>query len=168
MKYNITYIFLLIILISFTSCNSSTAEKKGTVRERPNVILITSDQQRKGALEVYGNDLMSTVNLSSLAEDGIVFDRAYTPHTTCTPSRCSILTGQYASTHGAYTIGTALPQDALKLTDILTANGYETYAVGKMHFTPVSTEGEFESPPNILNEEFWKNFDGPFFGFQHT
>jgi uncharacterized sulfatase len=37
-----------------------------------------------------------------------------------------------------------------------------------MHFSPVSTEGEFESPPNILDEEFWKSFNGPHYGFQHV
>jgi len=134
----------------------------------PNIILITSDQQRKGALGVYGNELIQTDHLDALAAEGMVFDRAYIPHTTCTPSRASILTGQYASTHGAYTIGTALPKDALKVTDVLVEHGYETYAVGKMHFTPVSTEGEFESTPNILDENFWEQFDGPYFGFQHA
>ena len=156
-------------LLLLTACkNPSAVRQKLSPDSVPNIILITSDQQRKGALGVYGNDLIHTVHLDALAADGIVFDRAYIPHTTCTPSRASILTGQYASTHGAYTIGTALPKDALKVTDVLVEHGYETYAVGKMHFTPVSTEGEFESTPNILDEAFWEKFDGPFFGFQHT
>lgn len=161
-------VFLLLLLLMLNSCNNFDRNKKESQNNKPNVILITSDQQRKGALEVYGNNLIQTPSLNSLAEDGIVFDRAYIPHPTCTPSRASILTGQYASKHGAYTIGTGLSEDALKLTDILTDNGYTTYAVGKMHFRPVSTEGEFESPPNILDEQFWKAFDGPFFGFQHV
>ena len=159
----------VLVLILLAGCNNPSAKRYQTKSwEKPNIILITSDQQRKGALGVYGNDLIQTLHLDALAAEGIVFDRAYIPHTTCTPSRASILTGQYASTHGAYTIGTALPADALKVTDVLVEHGYETYAVGKMHFTPVSTEGAFESTPNILDEAFWKQFDGPYFGFQHT
>jgi len=159
----------LLIVVFILSCNNDRHPySKTEENERPSILLITSDQQRKGALEVYGNELIGTPSLNSVAEDGIVFDRAYIPHTTCTPSRCSILTGQYASTHGAYTIGTTLSPGALKLTDILTSKGYETYAVGKMHFSPVSTEGAFESWPNIMDEEFWKQFDGPYYGFQHV
>jgi arylsulfatase A-like enzyme len=136
--------------------------------KKPNVIIITSDQQLKGTFAAYGSHLIKAASLKTLADDGIVFDRAYTPHPTCTPARSSILTGQYASVHGAYTIGTALPPNALKLTDILVDHGYETYGIGKMHFTPVSTEGGFESYPNIMDEDFWRNFDGPYYGFQHT
>ena len=159
----------MVVFFFFFSCNNDRNPGSKTEEiEKPYILLITSDQQRKGALEVYGNELIHTPVLNSLAEDGIVFDRAYIPHTTCTPSRCSILTGQYASTHGAYTIGTTLSPNALKVTDILTSNGYETYAVGKMHFSPVSTEGAFESSPNIMDEEFWKRFTGPFYGFQHV
>jgi uncharacterized sulfatase len=154
--------------LSLVSCKSKLAKTNGLSLKNPNVILITSDQQRKGSIGAYGNTLINTPALNSLADDGIVFERAYTPHPTCTPARASILTGQYGSTHGAYSIGTALPYDSHKVTDVLVENGYETYAVGKMHFRQVSTKGEFESVPNILDENFWRNFDGPHFGFQHV
>lgn len=133
----------------------------------PNILLITTDQQRKDSIGVYNPKLQTPV-LDSLAEDGMVFDRAYITHPTCTPSRASLLTGQYASTHGAYTIGTALPEDSIKLSDILLENGYETYFVGKPHFQQLSTEGSFECESKALNEDFWKEFQGPYYGFQHT
>ncbi|MCP5112910.1 MAG: sulfatase-like hydrolase/transferase [bacterium] len=132
-------------------------------------MLITSDQQRKDSLGVYDpNGAAISPNLDALAADGVVFDRAYTPHATCTPARASILSGQYASRHGAYTIGTTTPEDSLKVTDLLIAAGYRTYGIGKMHFQPVSTEGKFESPPRIFDEQFWRDFDGPYYGFQWT
>lgn len=160
-----------IITVGAAGCNGIGSSEIGADRNRhqkPNILLITSDQQRKDSLGVYSDGFAKTDKLDSLAADGVVFDRAYIPHATCTPSRASILTGQYASTHGAYTIGTALPYNSLKITDILVANGYETYAVGKMHFRPVSTPGEFESPPRILDQKFWEQFDGPYYGFQHN
>ena len=138
---------------------------------RPNILLITTDQQRKDSLGIYNTnpDLkINTQNIDGIAADGMIFDRGYIPHPTCTPSRASILTGQYASTHGAYTIGTALPTDCLKVTDLLKTHGYETYCIGKMHFQQVSTKGSFEGPPNIYDEQFWRHFQGPYYGFQHA
>ena len=62
-------------LLLLTACkNPSDVRKKPTPDSAPNIILITSDQQRKGALGVYGNDLIHTVHLDALAADGIVFD----------------------------------------------------------------------------------------------
>ncbi len=138
------------------------------MRARPNVLLITSDQQRKDSMAVYNPNLARTPHLDAVAADGVTFDRAYTPHPTCTPARASILSGQYASRHGAYTIGTTTPDDCLKITDLLAADGYRTYGVGKMHFQPVSTQGRFESPPRVFDEQFWREFDGPYYGFQWT
>lgn len=117
---------------------------------------------------VYHSGNNRTPHLDALGRDGIVFDRAYTTHPTCTPARSSILAGQYASRHGAYTIGTTLPETCMKFTDHLSSAGYKIYAVGKMHFQPVSTEGRFESTPKILDEQFWREFDGPYYGFQWT
>jgi hypothetical protein len=53
------------------------------------VLLITSDQQRKDSLSTY-NPAGGVISphLDALATDGVVFDRAYTPHATCTPERC--------------------------------------------------------------------------------
>lgn len=135
--------------------------------QRPNILLITTDQQRKDSIGVYNPKLQTPV-LDSLAEDGMVFDRAYIAHPTCTPSRATLLTGQYASTHGAYTIGTALSEDSIKLSDLLSDNGYETYFTGKPHFQQLSTEGSFECESKSTDEAFWKNFRGPYYGFQHT
>jgi uncharacterized sulfatase len=137
-------------------------------RRKPNILLITSDQQRKDSMGVYNPGGARTPNLDKLAADGVVFTRAYTPHATCTPARASILTGQYASRHGAYTIGTTTPENCLKLSSLLSAAGYHTCAAGKMHFQPVSTVGRFESPPRIMDERFWRDFDGPYYGFQWT
>ncbi len=136
--------------------------------KRPNILLITSDQQRKDSMGVYHTGNNRTPNLDALGRDGVVYDRMYVAHPTCTPSRATILTGQYASRHGAYTIGTTLAENCVKFSDHLNAAGYKTYAVGKMHFQPVSTEGRFEAPPRIFDEQFWREFDGPYYGFQWT
>lgn len=135
--------------------------------KRPNILFITSDQQRKDSLGVY-NSKLSTPVLDALAKDGVVFDRAYIAHPTCTPSRATLLTGQYGSSHGAYTIGTALSEDAPTLSGQLADNGYETYLVGKPHFQQLTTEGSFECASKAMDEAFWAGFNGPYYGFQNT
>ncbi len=78
--------------------------------QRPNILLITSDQQHWNTLG-RANPEIHTPNLDRLAEQGTTFTRAYVPNPTCTPTRASIITGQYPSQHGAYSLGTKLMED---------------------------------------------------------
>ena len=60
--------------------------------KRPNILLITSDEQRADAVG-WADPRIRTPHLDALAGRGIVFDRAYTVNPVCTPARCSMLTG---------------------------------------------------------------------------
>ncbi|RYG68789.1 sulfatase, partial [bacterium] len=73
--------------------------------QRPNILLITSDQQHFDMLG-FLNSKLQTPALDRLAREGTYFPRAYCTNPTCTPSRSSIITGQYPSWHGAWTLGT--------------------------------------------------------------
>ncbi|MFO7898067.1 MAG: sulfatase-like hydrolase/transferase [Planctomycetota bacterium] len=137
--------------------------------ERPNILLITSDQQHWNTLGVF-NDEIETPNLDRLAADGVAFTRAYTTNPTCTPARASLITGQYPSQHGAYALGTKLPEDAHTVGEDFGAAGYRTALVGKAHFQPVRGSDEFrsiESVPLMQDLGFWRDFHGPFYGFEH-
>lgn len=138
--------------------------------KRPNILLITSDQQHYSMLGAV-NPKLKTSNLDSLAEDGMLFDRAYCPNPTCTPSRSSILTGMYPSQHGAWSLGTKLPEATPTLSRFLQDNGYETALVGKAHFQPVRSTEEYpslEAPPTLYDLDFWRNFSDDFYGFGHV
>lgn len=135
--------------------------------KKPNIILITSDQQRKDSLGSY-NENICTDTLDALAKDGLVMERAYITHPTCTPSRASILTGQMASKHGAYTIGTALSEDAVKFSDFLKSADYDTCFIGKPHFQHLSDPSSFEWSGRAADEAFWSNYEGGYFGFDKT
>ncbi len=141
--------------------------------QRPlNVLVITSDQQRWDALGVY-NDRIRTPNLDTLARRGVVCDHAYTPNPVCTPARVSLLTGEYPSRHGCYTIGTSLPEDYPTVPARLAEAGYFTALCGKAHFQRCTNEpddapGTFESPPHIYDQDFFDRWSGPYYGFQHA
>jgi uncharacterized sulfatase len=135
----------------------------------PNVLLITSDQQHWSTIGVLNKEI-KTPNLDRLAAGGTLFDRAYCPNPTCTPSRSSIITGQYPSQHGARSLGTKLLEDRHTLGDDLQKAGYRTALIGKAHFQPLRGTDEFvslESYPLLQDLSYWQNHHGPFYGFEH-
>lgn len=137
--------------------------------KRPNILLITSDQQHYSMLGSV-NPKLKTPNLDRLAAEGAMCTRAYCPNPTCTPSRSSILTGMYPSHHGAWTLGTKLPETMPTLNDPLHDQGYQTALIGKAHFQPLASTPEYpslEAPEKLHDLEFWKNYHSGFYGFDH-
>jgi arylsulfatase A-like enzyme len=137
---------------------------------RPNIVLITSDQQHYSTLGAV-NPLIRTPNLDRLCREGTRFDRAYCPNPTCTPTRASIITGMMPSQHGAWTLGTKLFEDVPTLGDMLGRAGYFTSLVGKAHFQPLASRPGMESiecQPLLRDLDFWRKFHGPWYGFQHV
>ncbi|MFC5649712.1 sulfatase [Paenibacillus solisilvae] len=137
---------------------------------KPNILLITSDQQHWNTIGAF-NPEISTPNLDRLVREGTAFTRAYCPNPTCTPTRSSIITGQYPSQHGAWTLGTKLSEDAHTVGEDFLSAGYETVLVGKAHFQPLASTEEFpslEAYPLLQDLAFWRTFDEPFYGFRHV
>jgi uncharacterized sulfatase len=138
--------------------------------DRPNILFITSDQQHWNTLSAT-NPEISTPSLDKLGREGVTFTRAYCANPTCTPSRASIITGRYPSQHGAYSLGTKLPESEHTVGEDLSAAGYRTALVGKAHFQPLKGTDEYpslESYPIMQDLEFWRSFHGPFYGFDHV
>ncbi|NQT91179.1 MAG: sulfatase-like hydrolase/transferase [Lentisphaerae bacterium] len=138
--------------------------------QKRNVLFITSDKQHWLAMG-YLNPEVKTPNLDRLVKRGTTFHRAYTVNPTCTPTRSSWITGLYPSQHGAYSLGTKLMEDVPTVGDIFHNHGYRTALVGKAHFQPLKGTDEYpslESYPTLQDLDFWRNFHGPFYGFQHA
>jgi len=138
--------------------------------KKPNFLLITSDQQHWFTLGLQ-NPEIKTPNLDALASKGVVFSRAYCTNPTCTPARASIITGKYPSQHGAWSLGTKLPESEPTLGGYLAGEGYTSALVGKAHFQPLTTTEEYpslEAYPVLQDLEYWSRFHGPFYGFDHV
>lgn len=101
--------------------------------ERPNVLVVLSDQQRPDSCGVFGQRLPVTPRLDGLAEDGVAFDEAFTVQPVCGPARAAIQTGLYPTTTGCWRNGIALPPDAETLADRMAVLGYQTGYIGKWH-----------------------------------
>lgn len=147
---------------------------KSVFKDKPqptgkNILFITSDQHHYMCMG-YNDPKIKTPNLDRLAKMGIIFDRGYCPNPTSTPTRASMITGKYASQHGAWSLGTKLSEKELTVGECFQKAGYRTALIGKAHFQPL--EGSMEYPsceayPILQDLDFWRKFNGPFYGFEH-
>jgi len=101
--------------------------------DKPNIMLIYCDQLNARCLGFNGNTDIRTPHLDSLAEQGTVFDHAYCNNPICTPSRMSILSGLYPSTHGYYGLYGQEPPGITSMFSWFSEQGYRTGALGKLH-----------------------------------
>lgn len=130
--------------------------------ERPNFLLIIDDQHRADHLGCYGNGVVRTPNIDSIARRGARFTRFYVATPICGPNRATLMTGRMPSLHGSRMNGIPLSLDATTFVELLRAAGYATALVGKCHLQgmagtqpvagiPAPVEGK-TPPPRGLNE----------------
>ena len=100
------------------------------------ILFITTDQQRFDTLGCNGGILSRTPVVDRLAANGIRYTRAQPASVVCMPSRSSMLTGQFPTTHGAWMNGVPLAVDAPSFAESLHDQGYATSLIGKAHFEP--------------------------------
>jgi len=121
-------------------CKSKKQVKTGdNMKKKPNILIITTDQQRFDTLGI-NNPMISTPNLDQLAFEGAYFENTYSPNPVCVPARQNMFTGLSSRYHGFDDNDFAnvrsspyyLPTFAQLLSDV----GYDTLAIGKVHFQP--------------------------------
>lgn len=115
--------------------------------ERPNILLITTDQQRFDTIAALGNRSIYTPHLDWLAQTGIAFTRCYSDCPICMPARVTLMTGLAACRHGL--TGNENTKTPLAehdtLPGLLTRSGYQTKSCGKLHFHPMRANYGIES-----------------------
>jgi arylsulfatase A-like enzyme len=98
-----------------------------------NFLFIITDQQRADHLGCYGNPVLKTPNIDSIAAKGTRFDRFYVATPICMPNRSTLMTGRMPSKHGVRSNGIPLPVESVTFVDLLRAAGYRTGLIGKSH-----------------------------------
>ncbi|MCA9268140.1 MAG: sulfatase-like hydrolase/transferase [Planctomycetales bacterium] len=123
-------------------CNASAAD----LQDRPNVLLIYTDDQGSVDMNCYGAKDLSTPVMDSLAASGVRFTQFYSAAPVCSPSRAALMTGRYpqraqlannaSSAHG----GHGMPTGQVTIAEIFKDAGYTTGHVGKWHLGYVPEE----------------------------
>ncbi len=131
----------------------------------PNILFITTDQQRKDTLGCYDNPRIQTPNIDRLAREGVQFDRAYCESPICIPSRITMITGKKAGHHGATLHNCSMRDNERTIGHVLTENGYITHFIGKPHFKSQQHRGTEESIADWRDGKY-DRWNGPFAGFQ--
>lgn len=107
--------------------------------EKPNILLIITDQQHANMMSAAGNRWLKTPHIDQLAEKGIRFTKAYVTNPVCSPSRFSMFTGRYPSDIDMRHNASVLDQEKLKeiiptaMGFTFKEAGYDTYYGGKAH-----------------------------------
>ena len=137
---------------------------------RPNVLLITTDQQRGDCFGFEGKRVR-TPHLDLMAQDGTVFGACITPNLVCQPARAAILTGLLPRTNGVADNGIDLPAEtgAQGFAGRLAAAGYRTALIGKAHFATSHTFAATGTPECRHSMDRWgPDWHGPYMGFEHV
>ncbi|WP_077341774.1 sulfatase family protein [Pseudocolwellia agarivorans] len=127
------------IFCFLTACNSNTDTNASTQVEQTkplNVLYIMTDDHAAHAVGVYEGrfaKLNPTPNIDKLADEGMVFTNTFVTNSICTPSRASILTGQYSQTNGVLDLRGSISTENQHLPTLMSNAGYQTAIIGKWH-----------------------------------
>jgi len=127
-RYNL---YCLVTLLGWTlSCPVHAASAE---QPKPNIILCMTDDQGFGDTGYNGNPELKTPELDKMAASGIRFDRFYTAHPMCSPTRASCLTGRSPTRYVCMTWGHDLPLREVTIAEAVKTAGYATGHFGKWH-----------------------------------
>ena len=160
---------LVIILLFGVSC--ITNAKKAA---QPNIIFYLADDQDKYDYGCYGNELIKTPAVDRLANEGMLFNNAFTAQSICAPSRSQLYSGRYPLKNGCFINHFRSKPDIKSVTTYLGDLGYEVILAGKSHVNPASVydwdrewhsvegRGPRKDIPFDSIQAYLKNADQPF------
>lgn len=148
---------ILSILLSITSLLSAQ-QKSGS---QPNIIYMMSDDHGYQAISAYGHGLNKTPNIDQLAEQGMLFTRAFVTNSICGPSRAVMLTGKHSHINGFKDNLSRFDSSQQTVAKLMHDAGYQTAVIGKWHLVSepqgfdywniVPGQGDYYNPVFIEN-----------------
>ena len=133
-KFNFQINLIITIFLSFVlSCEFNKDEKVSEIKKpnRPNILLLMSDNQSADHLGCYGDRSIKTTHIDKLAKEGVIFKNAYCSAPSCSPARASMLTGKDIWNLGeAANLWSSFPKVEV-YTKLMEESGYHVGIEGK-------------------------------------
>src|SRR5215510_8239509 len=121
-----------VLIVTMVLLGPSMVTAQSTAGNRPNIIFIMTDDHAAHAIGAYGSRVNSTPNLDRLAREGALLTSVFATNSICTPSRATILTGQYSHVNGV-TMFNRFDSSRMTVARLLHQGGYYTGMIGKWH-----------------------------------
>lgn len=121
---------------TIAALSATTIGQLAQTDSRPNFVIIIADDMAWNDSGCYGHPHVKTPNIDRLAKEGLRFTSAFLTCSSCSPSRCSIMTGRYPHSTGAQNLHDPLPTDQIVFAGLLKNAGYYTASAGKWHLGP--------------------------------
>lgn len=148
----------MVILAITISCK--TTHKDKNKKELPNIILLMGDDHGWNETGYNGHPFVKTPVLDEMASNGLRFDRFYSAHPTCSPTRGSVLTGRHPNRYGTFSANWSLRPEEISIAHILKNAGYVSAHFGKWHVGPVKKESP--TSPGAMGFDEWLSHDNFF------
>jgi hypothetical protein len=132
MPHTRPHVLVAIVAIACLTSFAAAAESPDAAPRRPNVLFIFTDDHAQHAISAYGSKVNQTPHLDRIAATGARFTNSFVTNSICTPSRATLLTGQYSHMNGV-PVFNRFDGSRDTLAKRMQAAGYHTGVIGKWH-----------------------------------
>ena len=152
-----------VILVALAMCacsNSGNKRQSSKAYNLPNIVLLMGDDHGWDEVGYNGHPFVKTPVLDEMATSGFCFDRFYSGHPSCSPTRGSFMTGRHPNRYGTFAPNWSIRPEEITIADILGKAGYACAHYGKWHLGPVKKESP--TSPGAMGFDEWLSHDNFF------
>ena len=136
------------------------AAAAASATDRPNIVLCMGDDHGWDETGYNGHPHLKTPVLDEMAATGLRFDRFYSAHPTCSPTRGSLITGRHPNRYGTFAPNWSIRPEEISIAQLLSKAGYACGHFGKWHLGPVKADSP--TNPGAMGFDEWLSHDNFF------
>ena len=148
------------LMLAFACTNSPKQDDDNQSSEMPNIVLLMGDDHGWDEVGYNGHPFVKTPVLDEMAASGMRFDRFYSGHPSCSPTRGSFLTGRHPNRYGTFSPNWSIRPEEISIAQVLKNAGYTSAHFGKWHVGPIKKESP--TSPGALDFDEWLSHDNFF------